>query len=89
MTLNAEKCTFAQTSVKFLGHVIDSEGIKPDPDKLEAIVEFTTLVSVGDIRRFLGMKFSPNLADQTQPLRELLVKDRAWVWGDQQKHLQQ
>ena len=90
MTLNAEKCTFAQTSVKFLGHVIDSEGIKPDPDKLEAIVEFTTPASVGDIRRFLGMinqlsKFSLNLADHTQPLRELLVKDRAWVWGDQQK----
>ena len=27
MTLNAEKCTFAQSSVKFLGHVIDNLGI--------------------------------------------------------------
>ena len=38
MTLNAEKCTFAQTSVKFLGHVIDSQGSKADPTKVEAIV---------------------------------------------------
>ena len=90
MTLNAEKCTFAQTSVKFLGHVIDSQGIKADPTKVEAIVKFTTPASVGDIRRFLGIvnqlsKFSPNLADQTQPLRELLVKDRSWVWEDRQR----
>ena len=45
---------------------------------------------VGDIRRFLGManqlsKFSPNLADTTQPLRDLLAKDRAWVWEEAQK----
>ena len=50
MTLNAEKCTFAQTSVKFLGHVIDSQGIKANPTKVEAIVKFTTPTSVGDIQ---------------------------------------
>ena len=33
MMLNADKCVFAQTSVKFLGHVVDSQGIRPDPDK--------------------------------------------------------
>ena len=74
MTLNADKCVFAQTSVKFLGHVVDSQGIRPDPDKIEAISEFTTPTCVSDIRRFLGMvnqlsKFSPNLSDMTQPLR--------------------
>ena len=90
LTLNAEKCTFAQTSVKFLGHVLDSQGIRPDPDKVEAVVQFATPTSVGDVRRFLGMvnqlsKFSPNLADHTQPLRELLVKDRVWVWENTQQ----
>ena len=90
MTLNPEKCAFAQKSVKFLGHLIDSQGIRPDPNKVEAIVRFTTPTHVGDVRRFLGMinqlsKFSPNLADMTQPMRELLVKDRAWVWGEPQQ----
>ena len=80
MTLNLEKCKFAQTSVRFLGHVIDGSGIKPDPDKVKAIVQFATPTNVSDIRRFLGMvnqlsKFSPNLANMTQPLRELLVKE--------------
>lgn len=90
MTLNTEKCSFAQTSVKFLGHVIDSQGIHPDPAKIEAIVNFATPSNVGEVRRFLGMinqlsKFSPNLADHTQPIRELLGKDRLWVWEDAQQ----
>ena len=90
MTLNSEKCTFAQSSVQFLGHVIDEHGIKADPNKVSAIVRFTTPSNVGDVRRFLGMinqlsKFAPNLADMTQPMRELLVKTNAWVWGTPQQ----
>jgi transposase InsO family protein len=89
MTLNAEKCIFAQTSVKFLGHVVDTQEIGPDPDKIEAVVQFATPTSVGEVRRFLGMvnqlsKFSPNLASHTQPLREL-EKDRTWIWEDAQR----
>ena len=89
MTLNAEKCIFAQTSVKFLGHVVDTQAIGPDPDKIEAVVQFATPTSVGEVRRFLGMvnqlsKFSPNLASHTQPLREL-EKDRTWIWEDAQR----
>ena len=90
MTLNPEKCSFAKSSVKFLGHMIDSEGIKPDPDKVSAIEKFTTPSCIGDVRRFLGMinqlsKFSPHLSDMTKPIRELLVKENAWVWGQPQR----
>ena len=37
VTLNPTKYEFAKYSVKFLGHVIDSHGIRADPDKLKAI----------------------------------------------------
>ena len=45
--------------------------------------------SISELRRFMGMvnqfsKFSPNLAQLTQPLRELLSKNQAWVWGPSQ-----
>ena len=36
-TLNPHKCIFSKSSLKFLGHVIDSNGIQADPDKTEAI----------------------------------------------------
>ena len=84
LTLNQEKCRFSQTQVKFLGQVIDQSGIHPDPDKVEAIQKVLPPSNVGDIRRFLGManhlsKFSPNLAEKTQPLRGLLNKANHWV----------
>ena len=89
VTLNAKKCQFSTKSVKFLGHVVDPTGIRLDPDKVKAIQKVRTPQNVGDVRRFLGMvyqmKFSPNLAEETQPLRELLVKDNAWVWGEPQQ----
>ena len=90
LTLNSEKCLFSQPSVKFLGHCIDSSGVRPDPDKVSAIQKVRAPANVGDVRRFLGMvnqmgKFAPNLAEVTQPLRELLNKRNQWVWGEPQQ----
>ncbi|XP_071093535.1 uncharacterized protein [Haliotis cracherodii] len=90
ITLNLEKCQFSKNKVKFLGHIIDSTGIYADPDKIHAITRMSEPQKVSDIRTFLGMvnqlaKFVPNLASKTQPLRELLVKDRAWVWEEPQR----
>ena len=46
--------------------------------------------SVSNLRRFLGMcnqlsKFSPDLAETTKPLRDLLSKKNAWVWDQAHK----
>ena len=54
MTLKKEKCQFAQTSLKFLGHIIDSERIRPDPNKVQAILDIQTSANVGDVRRWHG-----------------------------------
>lgn len=63
-TLNKSKCVLAADQVKFLGHIVDREGVRPDPDKVSAIVNFKPPTCVGDIRRLLAMtnqlgKFSP------------------------------
>ena len=50
VTLNKEKCVFSTGSVKFLGHVIDQEGIKPDPEKVQAIQDMEEPKSVSDLR---------------------------------------
>ena len=90
VTLNASKCEFSKPSVKFLGHIVDSERIRADPEKTEAICQMEAPQSISDLRRFLGMvnqlgKFSPNIADLTQPLRELLSTKNAWLWGPEQE----
>ena len=49
VTLNSEKCRFAQKSVKFLGHCIDGTGIRPDPEKVMAIQKVKVPTNVGDV----------------------------------------
>ena len=34
LTLNKEKYVFSKKSIKFLGQLVDEQGIKPDPDKM-------------------------------------------------------
>ena len=43
VTLNSENCEFNESSLKFLGHLIESDGIHADPDKTRAISEYSTL----------------------------------------------
>ena len=37
LTLNPEKCEFSKSSVRFLGHCIDKDGVRADPEKTAAI----------------------------------------------------
>ena len=70
--------------MKFLGHLIDEKEIRADPDKVSAIVEMKPPTNVSELRRLMGMtnqlgKFSQNLAELTQPLRQLLTKKSTWL----------
>ena len=72
--------------MKFLGHVVSAEGIRADPNKTSAISAMPAPTPVLDLRRFMGMvnqmgKFSPHMAELSQPLRELLSTKRSWNWG--------
>lgn len=89
LTLN-EKCQFAVDRVTFLGHAISAQGIEVDPGKIKVITEMPTPKDVPDVRRFLGMvhyvgKFSPRVAELTQPIRDLLKADSDWAWGAMQQ----
>ena len=89
VTLNVVKCEFNKNRLLFLGHVIDRDGISADPSKTSAIVEMKKLESLTELRRFMGMvnqlsKFTPNLAELAQSLRELLSSKKVWIWGSPQ-----
>nr|GEY46831.1 retrotransposon protein, putative, Ty3-gypsy subclass [Tanacetum cinerariifolium] len=49
------KCEFWLDSVKFLGHVINSQGVHVDPTMVEAIKSWTTPKSPTEVRQFLGL----------------------------------
>ena len=71
--INPSKCQFGQTEVKFLGHLITPQGIRPLPSKVEAISNFPILTSKRQLKRFLGMvnsyhRFIPDCATVALPL---------------------
>nr|VZI27627.1 unnamed protein product [Spirometra erinaceieuropaei] len=71
--LNPSKCVFGVPSLEFLGHLVDSHGIRPLPSKVAAIRGFPPPTSKRQLQRFLGMlnfyrRFLPNCADTILPL---------------------
>ncbi|KAA3474222.1 reverse transcriptase [Gossypium australe] len=49
------KCEFWLREVTFLGHVVSAEGIRVDPRKIEAVLDWKPLKSVAETRSFLGL----------------------------------
>ncbi|GKA71481.1 hypothetical protein Tco_0777620 [Tanacetum coccineum] len=49
------KCEFWLPNVQFLGHVIDSQGIHMDPDKIESSKDWASPKTPTEIRQFLGL----------------------------------
>jgi hypothetical protein len=55
LKLNPNKCCFVAKNITFLGHVVNKEGTRPDPGKIEAILHFPQPKTVTNVRSFLGL----------------------------------
>jgi hypothetical protein len=49
------KSSFAQTEIKYLGHIVNKQGIHPDPKKVEAVQTWSIPKNVHDVKSFLGL----------------------------------
>ena len=73
-----------------LGHLITTDGIKADPEKVKAVKHMPLPESKEDLQRFLGIanylcKFVPNFSENTRLLRKLLEKDVLWRFEEEHK----
>lgn len=85
--LNREKCKIGLTEIKYLGHTISENGIRPDDSHILPIRNMPKPENEKDLERFLGLvtyvgSFIPNLSERTHKLRELLRKDIEWHWDE-------
>ena len=81
LKLNKQKCKFRASQLPYLGHVISSECLKPDSEKVQANLDIPPRF-LGDIN-YLG-KFIPDLSTLTEPLRKLLKKGLVWGFSSEQ-----
>ena len=77
ISINVSKYEFGKHQIMFLGHLISHDGIKPLPDKVEAIQKYPLPNNVKQLRHFLGMiqfynHFIPQAARYLAPLNGML-----------------
>ena len=75
------------TEVKFLGHVVSSEWITVDPEKIEAVMGWQRPKSVFEIRSFLGLagyyrRFVADFSRLAAPMTKLTRKGVKFIWDE-------
>lgn len=88
LTINLSKCKFARSSLRYLGYIIDEDGLRTDPEKVSAILKFPRPKTVTELKRFIGLaswyrRFVKNFSLVAAPLHNLTKgnKKRHFVWS--------
>jgi hypothetical protein len=53
--VNAEKSTFCALEIEYLGYILARDGIKPQSNKVQAILAIQPPTGVRQLRHFIGM----------------------------------
>jgi len=89
LMINPDKCEFCKSQVRYLGFIVQRDGLTVDPEKTRPVLEYPIPTNIRQVRRFLGMsswyrRFIPQFATLSEPLTRLLKKGKRWEWGNDQ-----
>lgn len=90
LKLQPDKCEFLRKSCEYLGHVISSEGVRPNPNKIDTIDRVIRPKNQKQVKIFLGLigyyrKFIANFSTIAKPLTILLKKGAPFIWTNEQE----
>ena len=79
LSARPSKCYIAYSSLEVLGHIVGTDRLSPNPDKIEVIKNAHRPTTKKQVRSFIGMaefyrKFVPNFSDIASPLTDLTKK---------------
>ena len=86
--LGISKCTFGKSQVEYLGCIIDANGHKLDPKRIQPIIEFERPKNIKAVKRFLGMinqfrDYIEHFAMIVKPIISLTSSKTTYVWSDE------
>ena len=87
LKLKPSKCKLLQREVLFLGHIVSSEGARPNPKLVETVCQWNPPQDRRGVQQFLGLcnyyrRFVPNFSAIASPLTELTSKTVAFQWTE-------
>jgi hypothetical protein len=93
LQLQLDKSEFIRSDLLFLGHIISKDGIKPNPDKIKAVVDFPLPKTEKQIKQFLGLtgyyrRLIKDYAKIAQPLSHALRKTEGKIKFDEPKFVE-
>lgn len=85
LKVKPSKCALFATQVRYLGHVISADGIRADPDKIDAVRQWPVPKNQTEVRSFVGLasyyrRFIEGFAEIARPLHRLTEKGRKFKW---------
>lgn len=88
LTVNKEKCTFCKAQLKYLGYIVDANGLHVDPEKVETILQLPVPKYTKEVRRVIEMtswywRFVPNFSAIITPMTDLLKKNKKFQWTEE------
>jgi len=88
MKHNPKRCTFGVKSGKFLGYMIDQQGIEANPDKVQAILQMRLPTNIKDVQKLTGCiaalgRFMSRSADKCHPFFKVLKRKTPFGWDEQ------
>jgi len=87
--VNKEKCEFGVDKIEFVGHIVTSNGIEADANKVIAIKNWPIPRNPTSVRSFLGAagfyrRFIPNFSEIAAPLTDLTKDNYKFEWTHRQ-----
>jgi hypothetical protein len=78
LVINAEKCVFAATAIKFLGHKVSAAGVEPLRSHVQEVLAHPEPTNISELQAFQGTvnfyrRFLPAAARTLKPLTDLLI----------------
>ena len=88
LKMKLKKCEFFKESINYLGHIISNEGVKPDPAKVEKIVNLPRPRNTKEVRALVGCasyyrRLIKDFGKIVEPLTRKFKKDVRFTWNEE------
>ena len=86
LSINIQKCEFDVEVTHYLGHILSTSGIRPDPCKAQALLDWPVPKTTKEVHQFHGLGsyyrgYIEGFAQIAKPLTDLMKKDTPFLWS--------